>query len=420
MAKKKNKKNASDLPQELVDSISMNIEELSEQSKKVDAVEENVSASSESEAVAVDASPDVGDAAAESTDVNGEVEDAPVEEDELSPDDLLDGVRQSLIEENGQAEKEKKPRWWQKLGVGARKAKDPDEAIAVVDVQDEDVPQVVEENVEVVEDQQEDVGESIDDLIEMLEAEEEEESLDVELAAALDQIEEEQPTLKKVDVAELKKRAFSGSASDDDEESFSDVRAVALEGGEEVFVEVEVKAEDPVEERIKSFENALRPYRRYINWVFAFIGLIVIIATSALLFDAYQNSLPPEPTMEISNLPYPIRLNLPGGVSFNLGRGNLDNGRWNPQGPEWLEGTEICRWVAIPYSRQLEAVVRTLGRDDQLELVMSNSDIIGYDVFSISQMSIEDMQNVSANTPCLLLVLADAKTDTRWVVTSYP
>ena len=35
-------------------------------------------------------------------------------------------------------------------------------------------------------------------------------------------------------------------------------------------------------------------------------------------------------------------------------------------------------------------------------------------------MSIEEMQKVSLNSPCLLLVLADVNTDTRWVVTAYP
>ena len=63
---------------------------------------------------------------------------------------------------------------------------------------------------------------------------------------------------------------------------------------------------------------------------------------------------------------------------------------------------------------------RTLTQKDQLELVMSNSDVITYDVYSITQMSIEDMQKVSSNSPCLLLVLADANTDTRLVVTAYP
>jgi hypothetical protein len=113
-------------------------------------------------------------------------------------------------------------------------------------------------------------------------------------------------------------------------------------------------------------------------------------------------------------------MNLPGGLAFNLGKGSLKNGRWDPRGPEWLEGTEICRWVAIPYSRQLEAVVRTLTREDQIELLMSNNDRLVYDVYSIDQMTIEDMMEASSNSACLLLVLAESDTDERWVVTALP
>lgn len=409
MAKKQTKKNKDK-------------EEIPEQNE-VQSVEENAvegeSVSSETEAVSVDADL-VAESENESVEMDDVVDDVPQMEDEFSPDDLLDDVRQSLIEEDAKAEQEKKPSWWQKLGSGSRKNKSSDEPIPVVETS-EDVDAYELEDVDDTTDQQDDVGESIDDLIEMLETEEEETLPEPELVIDTVQVEEDElPEPEKVDVGELKKRAFSGSTPDDREENFSEVRSIALDGGDEVFVEVEVKKEDPVDERIKSFENALRPYRRYINFGIAFVGIVVIVATSLLFYGEYKRGLPPEPTKEVSNLPYPVVLNIPGGLSFNLGRGSLDNGRWNPRGPEWLEGTEVCRWVAIPYSRQLEAVVRTLTRDDQLELVMSNSDVIGYDVSSIAQMSIEDMQNVSPNKPCLLLVLADAKTDTRWVVTSYP
>jgi hypothetical protein len=98
----------------------------------------------------------------------------------------------------------------------------------------------------------------------------------------------------------------------------------------------------------------------------------------------------------------------------------LQNGKWNPRGPEWLEGTEVCRWVAIPWSRQLEAVIRTLTQEDKIELGMSNSDRVVYDVYSITQMSIEEMQELDSNSPCLLLVLAQADSDKRWVVTAIP
>jgi hypothetical protein len=401
------------------DSDPSNVIPPTEEAIQPDNAEEQVS---ETEPVLSESDMDPSDALAlndaeiqpDQTDENDE--NAPAVEEEISPDDLMDDVRRDLIEENAKIEEEKKPSFWQKIGVGRRKSKSTDAAPPVSDVA-EDSGSV---DVEPVAVQPEDVGESIDDLIDMLETDGDDISSEVMTPPTVARVEEEAPVteVEKADVNELKKRAFQGSTPEDKEESFSDVRSVALEGGEEVFVEVEVKTEDPVEERLKSFENALRPYRRYIYFSIAFIGVVVIVITSALLIDTLKP--PPEPAVEIENLPYPVVLNIPGGLSFNLGRGALDNGRWDPRRPEWLEGTEICRWVAIPYSRQLEAVVRTLTQDDKLEVVMSNSDRLTYDVFSITQMSIEDMQQVSSNSPCLLLVLADVNTETRWVVTARP
>jgi hypothetical protein len=175
-----------------------------------------------------------------------------------------------------------------------------------------------------------------------------------------------------------------------------------------------------VAERLKAIENVFRPYRRYIYFGLAFLGFVAVAITSIVLFDAYKQSLPPEPVQEAPALPYPTSMKLPGGLNFNLGKGTLQNGRWNPRGPEWLEGTEICRWVAIPWSRQLEAVVRTLTQDDQIELGMSNSDWVAYNVYSINQLTIEEMQEFDSDSPCLLLVLAEADSDKRWVVTAIP
>jgi len=390
---------------------------------EVEPVKENESetesVSSKTEADSSEVIPEVDE------DVQPEVEDEPSSEDvplddmELSADDLLDDVRRSLIEENEVAEESKKPSLWQKIGFGSRKKKDDDEVSADVEdtVASDDV--YVEDAVE----PEDDAVESIDDLIEILESEVDDKiSSDADIVSSEVHDEQVEPEVEveKVPVEELKKRAFQSSKPDDKDEDFSEVRAVALEGGEEVFVEVEVKAEDPVEDRLKSFENALRPYRRYIYFGMAFIGIVVIIATSALLINAVWPEETPAPGVPTEVLPYPVVLNIPGPLSFNLGRGTLEDGRWDPRSPEWLEGTEICRWVAIPHSRQLEAVVRTLTRDDKFEIVMSNNDRWSYDVYSITQMTLEDMQKVSANTPCLLLVLADVNTDTRWVVTTYP
>ena len=405
MPKKKNQKNVKPSEQNEVEAAEENVLEIESVSSETETDLHEVVSDVENEH-----QPD------ELDDASGE--DVHLDEVELSADDLLDDVRRSLIEENEKAEEIKKPSLWQKIGFGGQKKKSAEDVDAFR------VDDSIElENVDIVNDEvdvQDDAIESIDDLIEMLETDDEDVSSETVVVEVEEQSEEPKVEEKKVNVEELKKRAFERSKPDDREESFSDVRAVALEGGEEVFIEVEVKDEDPVEDRLKSFENALRPYKRYIYFGIAFVGLIVIIATSSLLYDAYRQSLPPEPTKDAVILPYPVVLNIPGGLSFNLGRGVLDDGGWNPRNPEWLEGTEICRWVAIPYSRQLEAVIRTLTRDDQLEIVMSNNDRWSYDVYSITQMSIEDMQKTSSSTPCLLLVLADINSETRWVVTAYP
>jgi len=347
------------------------------------------------------------------------------DEEEISADALLDDVRRSLIEEDVRVEEEKKPSWWQRFGSGRQKTNTSEDIVSDIETETELQSSVSEDDSEPIIEPLESADESIDDLIDMLATDDDEELLsdaDNSPADTQIEIEDEQPEIEieKIDVDEQKKRAFQ-TRPDDDEENFSDVRAVALDDGEEVFVEVEVQASDPVEDRVKAFENALRPYRSYINLGIAFIGIVAIVAVAGLLFGVYRDSQPQVPTPTPSNLPFPVTLNIvDGGFSFNLGRGSLEDGRWNPRRPEWLEGTEVCRWVAIIYTRPLEAALRTLTQNDQLELVMSNGDIITYDVYSITQMSIEDMQKVSSNSPCLLVVLADANTDTRLVVTAYP
>jgi hypothetical protein len=200
----------------------------------------------------------------------------------------------------------------------------------------------------------------------------------------------------------------------------SEMRAIALEGGEEVFVEVEARTADPFDERWKAFENSLRPYKSYIYYAVALLGVVLAMAAGVLLVREYQKSRPPEPAREVSNLPYPTGLALPGEINFNLGRGVITDGQWNPSGPEWLEGTEICRWVAIPWNPQREAVVRTLNQKDTIGLTMSNNDKFTYNVDSIQEMTLAEMQELDSSSPCLLLVLTKQDSDKRWVITALP
>jgi hypothetical protein len=143
------------------------------------------------------------------------------------------------------------------------------------------------------------------------------------------------------------------------------------------------------------------------------------VVASLILFNVYQQSRP-QAVKDVSNLPYPTGVSLPGGWSFQLGKGALQGGKWDPRGPEWLEGTEVCRWVALPWSRQLEAVVRTLNPKDPIELVMSNNDTLTYETYSVRELTMEEIQAQDSSSPCLLLILTQSDSDKHWVLTAVP
>ena len=336
-------------------------------------------------------------------------------ESDESPDDILEDVRRSLIEEEQAHEKEEQPKWWKRIGKGSRKkaAEETPQVVEEINLPKLDLADSVAESKQEAE--SEDYADQIDDLIDLLDTEE---VADNKLSVA-----DEKPVEpeKVVDFEELKKQAFQPRPSTDQEENLSEVRSIALGGDEEVFVEVQSTHQDPLEERLSAVENAFKPYRRYINFGLAFLGLLMAVVAGMVLFNIYKQSVaPPVTEAVVSNVPFPASVSLPGGWTFKLGKGSLVDGNWNPKGAEWLQGTEVCRWVSLPWSRQLEAVVRTLNPEDPIQLGMSNNDMLTYKVYSIEQMSPAEMQKLDSNRPCLLLVLAEPGAEKRWVLTALP
>ena len=339
--------------------------------------------------------------------------------EEESPDDILEDVRRSLLEEEAQVEEERP--WWKRIGKSSRKNKVEEETREEINLpslssmQTADVP--AEASPETEEDEYQ---EQLDELIDLLDTEDE--PIEKDLALTTVDVPPVAPEPEKpVDLDDLKKQVFQ-SRPVEEEENLTEVRSIALEGDEEVFVEVESKPQDPLEERLSAMENALKPYQRSINLVLAFMGVVMAVVAAFLIYNAYQRSqVQQAPVQEVSNLPYPTSVGLPGGWQFKLGKGSLNStGNWNPSGAEWLQGTEVCRWVALPWSTQLEAVIRTLNQDDPIELGMSNNDKLTYNVYSKAQMSPEEMRELDSNSPCLLIILAEPGADKRWVLTALP
>jgi|GEM_PF-1151984 len=358
--------------------------------------------------------PEVLESSVDSGELSNEDSLNPEETEKESTEDLLDDVRRSLIEEEGDKD-QKESKWWRRIGRKAKKP-EPQEPQVPMEIDLPPLPASMEPVEEQpLESESEKDVDQIDDLIDMLVAENKE--VAVIPAAPKDEVPSEPEP--EVDFEELKKQAFGPRTEGDEPEPLTDVRSMALEGGEEVLVEVDRKAPDPWEERFTAFENALKPYRLYINIALATLGVVIAVFAALIIFRVYQGSRP-EPVQEVSNLPYPSGVSLPGGWSFKLGKGTLQNGKWEPRGAEWLQGTEVCRWVSLPWSRQLEAVVRTLNPKDPIDLVMSNNDKFVYQVYSVQQLTPEELQNLDSNSPCLLLILTQPDAEKRWVLTAIP
>jgi len=131
---------------------------------------------------------------------------------------------------------------------------------------------------------------------------------------------------------------------------------------------------------------------------------------------------------EVINLDYlrssifPIGLTFPGGLEFHLGEGQVENGKWIPIRSEWLVGTEISRWVAVPWNPRVEAMLDTLSSGDRLELRMSNSDLAIFRVDNIQKMTMDELLASDPTKPSLLIVLYNdnEKDGTSWVITALP
>ena len=237
------------------------------------------------------------------------------------------------------------------------------------------------------------------------------------------EIQEGQPGEEKP-VEGVKPPRLPVKSDDEHEVDFEKVREIALQEYDETVVEPVVERKVPLREEIRKTIREAKPLEKVL------IFTVFILTVGALLFSGIYiivTSIPfptPEPTVVVNleDMVYPTHLNLPGGWGFDLDQGRVEEGEWSPQGAEWLIGTEVSRWVALPWSLQLEAVLRTLKSGDHIELIMSNLDRLEYKVYSIQEMTMEEIQAVDTKKPSLLIILFQEEGDsnTHWVVTAVP
>ena len=143
---------------------------------------------------------------------------------------------------------------------------------------------------------------------------------------------------------------------------FEKVRELALQEYDVTQLEPTYKRKASLQEEVRKTVRESRPLERVL--LFGVVALTAVVLLFSGIFIIVR-SIPvptPEPTVVVNleDMVYPKQLNLPGGWGFNLGQGRVAEGKWSPRGAEWLIGTEISRWVALPWSLQLEAVLENL------------------------------------------------------------
>ena len=151
--------------------------------------------------------------------------------------------------------------------------------------------------------------------------------------------------------------------------------------------------------------------------IFAVVFIVVLVIFIG--YGIFQgNRAADEPEIQsITTLPVPGEILFPGGWKFALKQGAPEKGKWNPTGPEWLQGTEICRLVSVPWNKQLEAVYNAIAPGDEFVLKMSNGDVLAYKVETTQTIKLAELDQIAnRHSPSLVVVLTKQDTDLRQIV----
>lgn len=234
---------------------------------------------------------------------------------------------------------------------------------------------------------------------------------DAEFFEALDESEETEEAIEEEEKAPRLSETLETDADH--------IRDIALED----YTEEELEEVDERKIAWLDFVQAPSSQMRRVEWaVILFVG---ILAGGIFIWLGIRSSgglrstdARPTPTPD-PNVPVPASVQLPGGWTFRLGKGSLNaDNLWEPYGAEWLQGTEICKWIALPWSTQLEAVIRTLEAGDPIEITMSNYDVLTYHVHSRQKVDGAHAEGLNLDIPSVLIILSSEDSDQKWVLTA--
>lgn len=198
--------------------------------------------------------------------------------------------------------------------------------------------------------------------------------------------------------------------------AIEDVRSQALED----YVEPEYVAVEMQTPREPFPQRALAWARKNFALLLT-LGIVVVLVSLLAATRPWTRAPIAQPNTPVpSELPYPVGMELTGGWFFDVNRSTMINGVWQPQSAEWLDNSQMRRVVAIPWNEQTEAVIQTLDRGDQINLVFSNNDLMAFLVRSVERLDKSDTALMTENKPGLVIILYNEDSDQRWVVLALP
>lgn len=161
---------------------------------------------------------------------------------------------------------------------------------------------------------------------------------------------------------------------------------------------------------------------RMIFVTFLFVALIYLMVLGAKNLDQIAPiSIPTKTTVPTYAIPTPFSIQIPGGWTFLLETSSTSFPEWNPTRAEWFKDTTICKLVAIPWSKQIDAVYKTLEIGDNIILTMNNKDEAIYQIEILEISLVEKLiDKLSMNTPCMIIFLYREGTITSQVIISKP
>jgi len=104
------------------------------------------------------------------------------------------------------------------------------------------------------------------------------------------------------------------------------------------------------------------------------------------------------------------------GYSFGLSVSALRSGVWEPKGPEYLEGAELRRVVAVPYSDALNAAALQLKAGADIRLRLRSGEMVMYRVSEVKRVRRNEIELLTEKTPSLVLVLYGERSTERTAI----